>query len=71
MIDSWALYHQQPQLLDAIYPYNFADSCESYGGCAFATLCTARDPEPFLSNFVTYRFNPLDIQPVKETENAH
>ena len=52
--------------LQKTFPYNFADSCSSYGGCAFSTLCLAKDPEPFFSNYVKHRWNPLNKQPVEE-----
>lgn len=54
--------------LDDMYPYNFADSCASYGGCAFARLCLAKDPEPFFINYIRHRWNPLAKQPVEEIE---
>ena len=50
---------------DKHFPYNFADSCSSYGGCAFATLCGAKDPEPFFTNYQRHRWNPLAKQPVE------
>lgn len=53
---------------DFHFPYNFADACASYGGCAFATLCSVKDPEPFFSNYVRHRWDPLAKQPVKEVE---
>lgn len=52
------------------YPYNFADACTSYGNCAFIDLCRAKDPEPFFSNFIHHRWNPLARQPVEEAPNA-
>lgn len=51
-----------------LYPYNFADSCSSYGGCAFMSLCSARNAEPYFSNFIHHRWDPLAKQPVKEDE---
>lgn len=55
---------------DLLFPYNFADSCSAYGGCAFATLCLAKDPEPYMSNYAHYRWDPLAKQPIKELEAA-
>jgi hypothetical protein len=66
MIKSFCDYSDHPEKLDSLYPYNFGDACESYGGCAFSTLCLAKDPSAFTSNYVPYLFNPLDIQPVKD-----
>lgn len=51
---------------DTVYPYNFADACSSYGGCAFATLCSAKDPEPYFTNYIHHRWDPLAKTPVKE-----
>lgn len=66
MIQDYKLWRSGAQSFDTLYPYNFADSCDSYGGCAFATLCGARDPEPFTSNYIKYRYNPLEVNPVEE-----
>ncbi len=52
------------------FPPVYADACTSYGGCAFTTLCLAKDPEPFFSNYVRHRWDPLAKQPVKELEDA-
>jgi hypothetical protein len=52
---------------EALYPYNFADSCSAYGGCAFRSLCFAQDYQDFTSNFVHHIWNPLSPQPVEET----
>lgn len=57
-------------IAEVVYPYNFADACGSYGGCAFSTLCLQRDPEPFFTNYIRHRWNPLLKQPVEEIENA-
>lgn len=48
------------------FPYNFANTCTEYGGCAFNTLCISRDPKPFMSNYIVHRYNPLSHQPVEE-----
>jgi len=57
------------QAVEASYPFNFADSCTAYGGCAFMPLCLAKDPEPYKSSYSNYRWNPLAKQPIKELEN--
>lgn len=54
--------------LEHLYPYNFGDSCDSYGGCAFTPLCSARNAEPFFTNYVKHRFNPLEVNPVEELQ---
>lgn len=53
-----------------LYSYNFGDSCSSYGGCAYTTLCLAKDPEPFFTNYIRHRWNPIAKQPVEELPNA-
>lgn len=55
---------------DYAFPFNFADACSSYGGCAFVPLCCAKDPQAFFGNYVKHRWNPLAKQPVEELENA-
>jgi len=42
-----------------LWDYNFGDSCSSYGGCAYTTLCTAKEPEPWFSNYEVEVWNPL------------
>ncbi len=66
MIRSYKHFLAGVRSFDTTYTYNFADSCESYGGCAFAVLCGARDPEPFTSNYIKYRYDPLSVTPVEE-----
>lgn len=58
----------EPELLDQEFGFNFADSCSSYGGCAYSTLCLAKEPEAWEDNFVKHRWDPLAKQPVKEVE---
>jgi hypothetical protein len=55
-----------PDRISDVFNYNFADSCNSYGGCAFAPLCLAKHPEDWEVNFVKHRWDPLAKQPVKE-----
>lgn len=52
------------------FPPVYADACTSYGGCAFTTLCSARDPEAFFGTYARHRWDPLAKQPVKEVENG-
>jgi PD-(D/E)XK nuclease superfamily len=66
MCSAWHGFKYAGEPSDLWYPYNFADACSSYGGCAFDTLCAAKDPEPFFSNYVRHRWNPLNKQPVEE-----
>ena len=41
------------------FPYNFADACSSYGGCAYQQLCQAEHPEQWLNNFKIEKWNPV------------
>lgn len=72
MIKSWQQYTGAARLTrDYCYQLNFGDACESYGGCAFNTLCSVTDPEPFTSNYIRYRFNPVELQPIKELPDGN
>jgi PD-(D/E)XK nuclease superfamily len=51
------------------YPYNFADACSSYGGCAYNILCRSAHPERFFTNYSNYVWDPLAKQPLKESDN--
>ncbi len=62
-------YVETPNGEEILYPFNFADACTSYGGCAFAQLCLAKDPENYFSSYSHYRWNPLAKQPIKELES--
>jgi hypothetical protein len=65
---AWEANNVDPSKIN--FPYNFADACTSYGGCAFVLLCSVKDAEPFFSNYVRHRFDPLAKTPVKEIDNA-
>lgn len=41
------------------WPYNFGDTCTSWGSCPYTILCTARDPAPWYSDFTVRRWNPV------------
>lgn len=43
------------------FPYDFADACTSYGGCPFADLCLAADPEPWLTNYEENTWSPIEL----------
>ena len=73
MVESYStlkLHADQLHADEVLYPYNFGDSCESYGGCAFSPLCIANNPKSFFSNYIRHRFNPLEVQPVKEVAHV-
>jgi hypothetical protein len=55
---------------DDAFPYNFADACSSYGGCAFIPLCSAKEPQNYFTNYTKFIWDPLAKQSVKELENA-
>lgn len=46
------------------WPYNFGDSCDAYGECPFKIVCTARDQEVWLKDYVVRRWNPLLRNPI-------
>lgn len=66
LVGAYKLVKANPADLDLAFPFNFADACSSYGGCAFATLCSVNNPEDFLNNYVKYLWDPLAKQPMKE-----
>lgn len=51
---------------DDYWDFNLADACSAYGGCPFATACSAPDPTPWLENFAIRHWNPLNKNPVSE-----
>jgi hypothetical protein len=65
MIDRWfeTLCQSIEQLIHFeerdIWPYNFADSCSSYGGCPMKTLCEAKNPESWYSDYEVRIWNPV------------
>lgn len=48
--------------LEPLFPLNLGDSCSSYGGCVFATLCEAQDPWRFTSNYTKAFNNPFNLE---------
>lgn len=55
---------------EEFYPYNFADSCSSYGGCAYMPLCRSAHPERFFTSYANYLWDPLAKQPMKEVSHV-
>lgn len=43
------------------WDYDLNDACSAYGGCAYFTLCTSRDPDPWLTNYVIRKYDPSAI----------
>jgi len=72
MIDQWYeqlirdLENFKQAWLDGVYDQNFSESCASWSGCAFQSLCQAADPEPFTSNYGTRDWDPLAKIPEKK-----
>lgn len=66
MIQDYKLWRSGTRSLERTYPFNFGDSCDSYGGCAFGTLCKVLDPEPFTTGYIKHRYNPVEVNPVEE-----
>jgi len=52
------------------YDYNLADACNSYGGCAFRTVCTSPVPERWYDQYVVRHWNPLQKNPIATGEAA-
>ncbi len=43
------------------WPYDFADACNSYGGCPMKDLCEAKNPESWFSNYEVRIWNPVSM----------
>lgn len=66
-IDAW---HQQMQYdirrmiqvwRERLWPQDFADACQSYGGCRYLTLCESPDPDNWLEPDFEHRpWNPCE-----------
>jgi hypothetical protein len=48
------------------FRFNFADSCNAYGGCDFKPLCRAKMPETLYSAYMRRRWNPLTQEEIVE-----
>lgn len=46
------------------WDYNLAESCNSFGGCPFLSLCTVSKPDQWDDNYEYRDWNPLDLNPV-------
>lgn len=45
------------------FPWNLDESCASYGGCPYMTLCTVPEPEPFVPVYYDHSvWNPLEVK---------
>lgn len=49
------------------WDYNFADACTSYGNCIFIQPCQSPNKETWLGTFQVKHWNPLNKNPVEET----
>ena len=61
MIECWETGYWDPALDDA---------CSSYGGCPYRPLCEARDPSPWLQDYVVRVWNPLAKNPAQEVPQS-
>lgn len=65
MIDRWyfQLLQDVNRLRDAwdkgYFDYNYGDTCSSYGGCAYQSLCSDKNPWYEDPRFAVCRWNPL------------
>lgn len=66
MIDRWLLQLQRDvtRLIEMwkadYYDYSLDGACSSYGGCKYLTLCTSKDPAPWIkSDYEVHYWDPL------------
>ena len=70
MIDRWYdnMVESVRQMVEAWrrrdYLHNLATSCSSYSGCPYITLCSARNPEPWVK--IEYELDPRRVEASKE-----
>lgn len=48
---------------EGYFDYNFGDTCSSFGGCAFNSVCSAGEPEAWLSMFARRDWDPIRQNP--------
>lgn len=51
---------------EGYWDFDFADSCEAYGGCVFRDVCASPEPDRWRQNFQVKRWNPLNKNPIEE-----
>lgn len=61
MIQLWQSFNDCGQNPDE-WDRNLSDSCSSFGGCQFLTLCTSERPEKWLGNYGVQPYDPLGVQ---------
>jgi len=73
LVDRW-LEQTRRDLLTMVHcwetdywDWNFGDSCTSYSGCPYLTLCTSPDPTRWHSTFRKRNWNPLAKDPEAPT----
>ena len=65
LIDRWVveMYNTIFQMVHfynhSHFPQVFSDACGSFGGCAYTTLCLAKNPENWLNNYETRTWSPV------------
>lgn len=66
LIEKWAnqTHHTIAQIIASFehnhWDYNFADSCSSYNGCAYADVCSTQVEEQILDTWVDRTWTPLN-----------
>lgn len=45
--------------LDGYFDYNFGESCTSYSGCTYRSICRSAKPEAWMQEYRVLRWNPL------------
>lgn len=55
---------------DGWWDYNLAESCSSYGGCAFIDLCNSPDETRWYSQYTSRRWNPTQKNPIAEPQKV-
>lgn len=51
------------QWKDGYFDYNLGDTCTSYGGCPFNTVCSAGEPSEWFSMFAKRNWDPVRQNP--------
>jgi len=48
------------------FDFDFGDTCSSYGGCNYMSLCIALNPEKWMADYIIKPWDPLHKNPQKE-----
>lgn len=75
-LDQWydQLLHDVERMVRAWkagwYDQDFNETCAEYSGCPFQVLCTAQNPENWVSKFAVREWDPLAKVPYKQPEQV-